>query len=219
VVLTSVANATVFSNATPVVVTAFAWLVLKDKPSRGFLAGLALALVGAVAMAAAKGAGGLGANPPLGNGLALLTAGFYGAYFLVVRHARAAASAARLMFWSSLAGAPLLLVASLAMGERLIPAGPAGWAACVGLGVMHVAGQGAIAWALGRLPAPTISVVVLVQPVVAAGLGWAVFGERVTPVQALGAAVLLTGVVLAQRAGLKTRNGPEVAPGPVEAEA
>jgi drug/metabolite transporter (DMT)-like permease len=58
-----------------------------------------------------------------------------------------------------------------------------------------------------------------VQPVVAAGLGWAVFGERVTPVQALGAAVLLAGVVLAQRSSLKTRNGPEVAPGPVEAEA
>jgi drug/metabolite transporter (DMT)-like permease len=216
VVLTSVANATVFSNATPVIVTAFTWLVLKEKVSKTFLAALALALGGAVTMAVAKGSGGLGADPPLGNGLAALTAVFYGAYFLVIRHARSAASASNLMFWSSLAGAPLLLVASLGMGERLLPAGPGGWAACVGLGVMHVAGQGAIAWALGRLPAPTISVVVLVQPVVAAGLGWLVFGERVAPVQALGAAVLLAGVVLAQRSSAKTRNGPEVAPGPAE---
>ena len=34
-----------------------------------------------------------------------------------------------------------------------------------GLGLAHVFGQGSIAWALGRLPASTASVTVLVQPV------------------------------------------------------
>ena len=72
--------------------------------------------------------------------------------------------------------------------------------ACVGLGLMHVAGQGSIAWALGRLPAATASVVVLVQPVVAAILGWMLFAEALGPVQALGAGIALAGVVLAQMA-------------------
>jgi drug/metabolite transporter (DMT)-like permease len=67
---------------------------------------------------------------------------------------------------------------------------------------MHVVGQGAIAWALGRLPASLTSVVVLLQPVVAAALSWALFGEPVTAVQGLGASVLLGGVVLAQRSSL-----------------
>jgi drug/metabolite transporter (DMT)-like permease len=44
------------------------------------------------------------------------------------------------------------------------------------------------------------SVVVLVQPVVAAILGWALFGEVFGPGQMLGGAIALTGVVLAQRA-------------------
>jgi hypothetical protein len=77
---------------------------------------------------------------------------------------------------------------------------PGGWAACVGLGIMHVTGQGAIAWALGRLPASVTSVVVLVQPVVATVLGWLLFGEVFGPGQMLGGAIALTGVILAQRA-------------------
>jgi drug/metabolite transporter (DMT)-like permease len=63
---------------------------------------------------------------------------------------------------------------------------------------MHVAGQGSIAWALGRLPAEVASVVVVVQPVVAAVLGWLVFNELFGAWQAVGGAIALAGVVLAQ---------------------
>ena len=78
---------------------------------------------------------------------------------------------------------------------------------------MHVAGQGSIAWAMGRLPTSTASVVVLVQPVVAAWLGWVLFAEAIGPLQAAGAAVALGGVVLAQWA---SRARP-VAPAAVSA--
>ena len=66
------------------------------------------------------------------------------------------------------------------------------------LGLVHVAGQGSIAWAMGRLPTATASVVVLVQPVVATWLGWVLFAEALGPMQAIGATAALTGVVLAQ---------------------
>jgi drug/metabolite transporter (DMT)-like permease len=39
---------------------------------------------------------------------------------------------------------------------------------------------------------------VLVQPVVAGYAGWILFGEALGPLQAMGAAVALGGVVLAQ---------------------
>ena len=74
-----------------------------------------------------------------------------------------------------------------------------GWAACVGLGVVHVAGQGSIAWALGRLPPATASVIVLIQPVVTTALGWVLFGELLSTWQTAGAALALGGVVLAER--------------------
>ena len=50
------------------------------------------------------------------------------------------------------------------------------------------------------MPASVTSVVVLVQPVVAAILGWVLFGEVFGPGQMLGGAIALVGVILAQRA-------------------
>ena len=56
---------------------------------------------------------------------------------------------------------------------------------------------------LGRLPASIASVVVLAQPVVAAVVGWILFGETLTPLQVLGGVVTLAGVVIAQRAQVR----------------
>jgi drug/metabolite transporter (DMT)-like permease len=159
--------------------------------------------------------GGRGTNPPLGDVFSAITALWYAAYFLAVARARRRSSAIHVMTWSTLAGLPLLAVYAIALREPLIPASAAGWAACVGLGVMHVAGQGSIAWALGRLPAATTAVVVLIQPVVAAALGWLLFAEVITPLQALGAGAALAGVALAQRAGVRAPPATAVATGPV----
>ncbi|CAN7440349.1 EamA family transporter [Phenylobacterium sp. LjRoot219] len=196
---TSVANATVLSNLTPVVVTAFAWIFLKQRPRPQFLLAVAIAVAGAWLMASQR-VGAPGVNPPLGDALSATTALWYALYLLAIGAGRKRETASALMFWSSAVGAPLVLVGALALGEQILPLGAAGWAACVGLGLMHVAGQGSIAWAMGRLPTATASVVVLVQPVVAGALGWVLFNEVLGPVQSLGAAVTLGGVVLAQRA-------------------
>jgi drug/metabolite transporter (DMT)-like permease len=197
---TSVGKATVLTNLTPVVVTAVAWIFLKQRPARLFLVAVALAVAGAWIMAVARGLGSVGPNPALGDALSVATAFWYALYFLAVGAARRQASAVRVMFWSSLTGVPLLLGGALLLGERVLPGSRGGWAACIGLGVVHVAGQGSIAWALGRLPASVASVTVLVQPVVAAVLGWILFDELFSAWQTVGAALALTGVVLAQLA-------------------
>ena len=194
---TSVANATVLSNLTPVVVTIFAWVFLRQRPAALFLVAVALAVGGAWLMAVEHTGGGL-RNQPLGDALSVLTALWYSLYFLAMGEARKRDGAYRLMFWISLTGAPLCLLAAIPMGEQILPLTAMGWGAVIGLGVMHVAGQGSIAWAMGRLPASTTSVVVLIQPVVAAWLGWMLFAEPIGPLQAAGAAVTLAGVVLAQ---------------------
>ena len=102
------------------------------------------------------------------------------------------------MTWSSLFGAPLLLAAALGLGEQILPTSTEGWLACAGLGLVHVVGQGAIAWALGRLPAALASVVILAQPVLSAVLGWIIFGEAMAALQIAGAGLALAGVALAQ---------------------
>jgi len=200
IAFTSVANATVLANLTPVIVTAFAWIFFKQVPPRLFLAAVALAVSGSWMMATARG-GAPGINPPLGDALSLATTLWYALYMIAVAQARRTSGAVQVMLWSTLTGLPFLLAGALLLREPLLPATWAGWAACAGLGAMHIAGQGSIAWALGRLPAATASVVVLVQPVVAGALGWALFAEAPGPWQALGGFIALAGVALAQWAG------------------
>ena len=207
---TSVANATVLSNLTPVVVTAFAWLFLKQRPRGLFLLAVAVALGGVWMMAVGRPGGGHVLNQPLGDLFSISTALWYALYFLAISEGRKTEGASRLMFWSGMLGAPILLAVAAILGERIAPPTPAGWAACAALGLVHVCGQGSIAWGLGRLPTSTASVVVLVQPVVAGWLGWVLFGEALGPLQTVGAAVALSGVVLAQWAS-RPRRVPAVA--------
>lgn len=195
---TSVALSTVLSNLTPVVVTAFAWIFLKQRPSSLFLLAVAVAIGGGWMMGVGHAAGAPVLNAPLGNAFSLATALWYALYFLALSQARKTMTTGQVMLWSALVGAPLLLATALILREPILPTTLAGAAACVGLGLVHVGGQGSIAWALGRLPTSLASVVVLVQPVVAAYAGWAIFGEALGPLQAAGAVVGLAGVVLAQ---------------------
>ena len=200
IVMTSVANATVLCNLTPVVVTLVGWFFFKERPARLFILALALAMGGAFAMAAGAD-GGQGTNPLLGDAFSLLVSVWYAGYFLAVKAARNTAGAVRVMLWSTAVAIPPLALVAIGLGEDLTPATWAGWAACVGLGVMHVAGQGGVAWSLGRLPTAVTAVVILIQPVVAGLLGWLVFGETLTAIQLMGGALVLSGVVLAQRSG------------------
>ena len=197
---TSVSKASVLANLTPLVVTAIAWFVFHQRPAPLFLVAVALSVTGGGVMALSKGAGVTGPNPLLGDALSAGTSVWYALYFLAMSAARRLQSTRQVMFWSSLTGLPALLLIAIILGERLVPASPGGWAACVGLGVVHVAGQGSIAWALGRLPPSTAAVTVLVQPVVTTAVGWLLFGELLSAWQAAGAALVLGGVVLAQRA-------------------
>ena len=207
---TSVANSTILANLSPVFVTVGAWLLLGEKPGWRFLVGLALALGGAWAIASSK-AGGAELDPALGDGLSIITAVWYAAYLLVVRRLRSVRGASHVMLWSSAAGAPLLLAAALALRETIAPSSLAGWLACLGLGTVHVAGQGSIAWALGRLPAATASVVILVQPVITAVLGFLIFTEPMSALQILGGVVALLGVVIAQLAAARNEPGAQEA--------
>jgi drug/metabolite transporter (DMT)-like permease len=197
IVNTSVGKATVLANLAPVVVTGLAWIFLKQRPTGRFLIAVAFSIAGTWIIAVAKGIGSPGPNPRLGDALSLATSFWYALYFLVVAAARRREPTLHIMIWSALSGALLLLVPAFLLRERMLPSAFSGWAACAALGIVHVAGQGSIAWALGRLPPATASVTVLVQPVVVVLLGWLLFNELFGPWQTVGAVLALTGVVLA----------------------
>ena len=71
--------------------------------------------------------------------------------------------------------------------------------------LMQVAASSAIAWSLAHLPAAFGAVALLVNPVAAALFAWATLGEKVSPLQAAGGALVLLGIALARQGSSKAR--------------
>jgi drug/metabolite transporter (DMT)-like permease len=199
ILLTSVANASLFTNLAPVFVTLGLWLIWGQRPSRRFVLALAVSLAGAVLLVA--GSLQFSASRLAGDGLSVLSGAFYGAYILAVGRSRAGVPAAVLMLWSGLVASAVLLPVALALGEQVLPQTLDGWAVVLALAlVSQVAGQGLIAWGLAHVPASLGSLILLLQPAVAALVAWGLFGEALRGPEILGAAVILAGIHIARKA-------------------
>lgn len=197
--ITTAANATLLANLTPIIVAVAAFFLFGERITRTFLAAGALALAGAVLLSAANVQFAPERLP--GDILSVLTSFWYASYLLAVRAARrAGAATVEVMFWSTATAAPILLLVTLAFGEPVLPATALGWAPLLALGfIVHAGGQGGVAFGLGRTPAALATLIILIQPVVAACAGWILFDEALVPIQWLGAALVLAGVYAAQR--------------------
>ena len=71
-------------------------------------------------------------------------------------------------------------------------------------------------WGIGQLSAASVTFLSLLNPVMAAVLGWVVLDQRLNHTQVLGAVVVLVSVVLGQQIGLRRRRAaPETDPTPL----
>ncbi|ACA19529.1 protein of unknown function DUF6 transmembrane [Methylobacterium sp. 4-46] len=196
---TTVANATFFATTAPVFVLLFAWLGLGRRPARATLAGLALCLAGGAALVGQS----IRIDPGrlAGDRDGVLTAVFFGLYFLAVERARARGlGAARVTFVASAVTAALLLgVVLLAETRPILPRSPGAAAGLVALALLsHAAGQGLLSVALGRLSSAFSSLVIFLEAVAAAALGWVVLGEALSGPQVLGGGLILIGIAVAR---------------------
>ena len=198
---TTIANASLLGNLSPVVVVLGGWLVLDERPSRRVLGALLLAIAGAVLLVAPKlAAAGSAPGSLFGDSLAVGAAVAYAGYILAVRRARDVADAGRISLISSAVCAVFCLAAALALGETVIPASMQGWFAVIALGlVSHALGQGLITLSLGSYGAGAASLVMVWPSLVSVLAAWAAFGEQPSPAQAFGGLAILAAVLLVRR--------------------
>jgi drug/metabolite transporter (DMT)-like permease len=196
--LTSVANATLLGNGAPIFVTLGGWLLLGERITPTFLAGLALAMAGAAVMIG----GDLRLDPRALSGdlLSIATAAFYGGYLLSLKRLRARLTTPATMAWTGMFAALALLPLALLTDDALVPRSPGGWATLLALAlVAQAAAVTMVVWALAHLPASFSAVTLLINPVAAALLAWPILGEPIRPAQMAGGVVVLLGILVSRR--------------------
>ncbi len=202
--LTTVANATLLTNFSPVFVALAAGLLFRETIGWRFVAGMVIAMAGAAVLIGAS----LEVSPQqvLGDGLALASAVFYAGYLLAIKQARARFSTSDTMFRSGLITCLALLAFAWITEDRLLAVSPQGWGMLIALAlVAHLFGQVLIAFSLAHLPASFASVGLLLQPIAAAGFAWLLLRETIGWIQGLGALIVLAGIYLAWRASNRNR--------------
>lgn len=198
VMLTSVANATVLANITPLFVVGASWILFKEKPERLFLVGMAIALLGSAIMmrdslvVAGRSIG--------GDLLAIAASAFYAGYVITLSRVRKRVSIIAVMALGCAASAAVVWPLAAVTETQIWPQTLNGWLAAGGMVVfVHFGGQMLIAMSLAHVSAGLVATMFLSQPVISSAVAWLLFGESISLTQLTGAAALLAGLEISRR--------------------
>jgi drug/metabolite transporter (DMT)-like permease len=190
--LTKLGNATLFGNTGSFVFAAYGLWMAHRRPS--------LRQSGAIGLAAAGAALLMGGSYELspknlsGDLLTLLGGLFYGGYLIFVERGRVSLQPLPLLFLCTLFAAPLLLLISLGLGEKIWPHD---WTPLIIFALSsQVLGQGLLVYSIGTLPPLVVGFGLLTQPVVSATIGWFAYRERLSVTDIAGAIGIAAALVL-----------------------
>lgn len=190
--LTRLGNATLFGNCGSFVLAAWGLWLARRRPT--VTQGSALLLAGGGAALLMSGSYELDPRYLTGDALTLLAGLLYGGYLIFMERARGSLRPVPALLLATLFATLPLLVIALAAGERLWPGD---WAPLLILAVSsQLVGQGLLIYAIGTLPALVVGLALLTQPAIAAFIGWAAYGERLSMSDWAGAAAIAAALVL-----------------------
>ncbi|HEY9824730.1 MAG TPA: DMT family transporter [Stenomitos sp.] len=193
---TSVASATLLANLTPLFTCFGGWLLWRKRFDRRLLLGLAIAVLGTVALGASDLQ--IGATKLLGDGVALLAALAFGLYLLVLERLQMRLGTAKILLGSSAIAALLTFPIVWMTDSAIVPTSWQGWLSILGLALMcQVIGQGLLTYCLNALSSEFVAIFLLMDPILAAVGGWVFFDETLTLIAWVAFAIVLVGIYLA----------------------
>ncbi|MFE5621928.1 EamA family transporter [Streptomyces virginiae] len=190
----------------PLVMMLAAWLLVAERPGAAHLAGAAIGL-GGVGLMLLGGAGGISVPGVLASAAAVLVSSF--GHVLTKRWNTAGdAGVLASTAWQLTAGGLLLLPVAVVVEGAPPPVSPSAFLAFCYVGLVATA-LAFVAWFAGlrRLPAGTVGLIGLLNPVTGVLLGTVVAGEVLTGRQLGGLALVLVGVALGRPGGTGRRAG------------
>jgi drug/metabolite transporter (DMT)-like permease len=204
--------ATVLGNLQVLFVAVVAWLLLGERPQRGFLVALPVVLAGVVLVSGLAGRG--GGHPLAGIVYGLGTSIAYSGFLLILRQTSTGTAHVAGPLGDATAGAAAgaLVLGLIFGGFRLeMPWASFGWLVLLSISSQTI-GWLLITSSLPRLPAAVSSVLLLLQPAAALLLAAVVLDERPTLLQVSGAVLVCGGVLVATGAislpGRRRRGRP-----------
>jgi drug/metabolite transporter (DMT)-like permease len=205
--------ATVLGNLQVVLVGLLAWAILRERPTNRSLAAIPVALFGVILISGVLEQGAYGRNPGLGVAFGILTAVSYAGFLLVLREGnRDLRRPAGPLFDATLASAVGCILIGLALGNLdWTPGWPAqGYLILLALS-SQVVGWLLISITLPRLPAALTSVLLTFQPVLSVLFAWAILSESPSPLQLVGVAFVLGGLLIVSAGRRPRRRATEPA--------
>lgn len=200
-VYTTSSQAGMISALVPLLVVLGARLFLSEYLSGHMLAGVALSITGVIIMTVAGGSQDGAANPLLGNTLEFAAMCCAAGYMLTLKKLSARFHAFHLTGFQFITGAvvfaPFLFTLTADTGEAFALK-PLGSLVFLGVFVTFAAFM-FFNYAISKLPAGRVSVMVNLIPAVAVMMGWLVMDETLNPVQWAAIAIIMAGVAISQR--------------------
>ncbi|MGL4524142.1 MAG: DMT family transporter [Spirochaetia bacterium] len=196
--LTTMANANLLGNLTPITVIPLSYLLYKNRPSSLFILGLIITLTGLLVLMMGK----VDTNVQNFHGdfFAFITSIFYGFFLLMISAIAKNYRALLLTFFSGIGAVSVLFFAMIFVEGFHFPSTlqSAGILVCLAL-ISQVLGQGILSHCLTKIDINLASVLVLIQPVIAAIYGYFIFKEHLSLQEIVGIFIVLTGIFFAKR--------------------
>jgi len=190
--MTKLGNATLFGNVSSFAFAGWGLWLARRWPSRMQAAALGLAAVGAALLMGSSFE--LSPRHFAGDLLALFAGLLYTGYLIAVQRARGSLKPIPLLFLSSAFGAAMLLPVAIVFGEQIIPHD---WTYVLLLALgSQVIGQGLLVYGIGHVSPLIVGLTLLTQPAISAWVGWMAYGEKLSPLDWIGAIAIAAALVL-----------------------
>ncbi|MEV0149186.1 MULTISPECIES: DMT family transporter [unclassified Nonomuraea] len=200
--------ATVLGNLQVFIVAFAAWAVFRERPSGRLMVAAPVVFAGVVLISGVFDSAAYGSDPVMGVLAGAATSVSYAGFLLLMKGASQRA-AGPLAHATAVAAVVIAALSPVFGGADFTPSWPAhGWLLVLALGP-QVLGWSLITYTLPKQPAALTALLLLVQPLTTVALSAATLGERPSPLQLAGCAVIVLGVLYGSRGAQPARTEDE----------
>ena len=191
---TAIVNSTLFNNFAAFFVPIFVWIIYSTRPQPKFMIAVTTGLIGSLLLGIESFK--VGMDNLIGDVAAIASGAMVAAYVLAIKRLRDRMGTGTIMFWTGIWSMIGMLALALLSGESFYPLTVYDISGILSLAILvHSGGQGLLAYAMGRIPANYVALIMLLAPVTAALLGWVIYGESLTLLKAVGIALILASII------------------------